>query len=105
MQKEKFLQTTKVHVLELLVENALDESEETELDSHHSNNVDQVMQVEQEKTNNKENINESDHLMEPITSPPPENQIKQSDEKTINQEVLNDDQIIEVPPIDFCFGD
>lgn len=50
--------------------------------------------MEQEEANNEEIISKSDSLMGSIASPPPESQIKPSDEKTINQEFSNDDQII-----------
>ena len=43
--------------------------------------------------------------MDPIASPPLENQIKPSDEKTIDQEIVKEDHIIEVLHIDFVFGD
>lgn len=43
--------------------------------------------------------------MDPIASPPLENQIKPSDEKTIDQEIAKEHHIIKVPHIDFVFGD
>ena len=78
----------------------IQEPENGQIDS-----VDQPVQVEQEETRNEENINKYDHLNDPIASPPSENQIKSSDEKSIHQEVPNDDLINEVRHIDFIFGD
>ena len=66
MQEERSM----LPVVEPLMENASDESEENEPKSPHSDSVDQVVKVEQEETNNEENIKESNHLMDPIASPP-----------------------------------
>ena len=86
-------------------ENIEVDMERQELKNRGIDSVGELVHMEQEETNNEENIKESYHLMDPVASPPPKNKVKPSDGKTINQEVLNDDQIIEVPHIDFIFGD
>ena len=43
--------------------------------------------------------------MDPIASPPPDNQIKPSDGKIIAKEIAKEDHIIEVPHIDFVLRD
>ena len=48
---------------------------------------------------------QTEHPMNLIVRPFPENPIRSLDEKAINQEVAKEDQIIEVPHIDFILGD
>ena len=45
------------------------------------------------------------HLIDLITSPLPEKPIKSLDEKAIDQEVAKEDQVIDIPHIDFIFKD
>ena len=67
--------------------------------------VHQPLQVENEEANSKEINKEFDHMRDPLSSPTLENQIKPSDEKTIDQEIVKEDRIIKVPHIDFVFRD
>ena len=46
-----------------------------------------------------------DHLMNVIISPILEKTIKSSYEKANGQEVAKEDQVIDIPHIDFIFGD
>ena len=47
---------------------------------------------------------ESNHLTGLIENPLPEELIESSEENAIGEEVANEEQIIEVPHIDFIFG-
>ena len=47
----------------------------------------------------------TNHLAGPIVSPLTEQPIKPSEEHAIDQETTKEDQVIEVPHIDFIFGD
>eukprot|EP00268_Persea_americana_P027950 TRINITY_DN27197_c0_g3_i2.p1 TRINITY_DN27197_c0_g3~~TRINITY_DN27197_c0_g3_i2.p1 ORF type:complete len:175 (-),score=39.03 TRINITY_DN27197_c0_g3_i2:134-658(-) len=47
----------------------------------------------------------TEHLMDLIVSPLPGKPISSPEDKDIDQEVVNEDQIIEAPHIDFIFGD
>eukprot|EP00268_Persea_americana_P059064 TRINITY_DN720_c1_g1_i2.p1 TRINITY_DN720_c1_g1~~TRINITY_DN720_c1_g1_i2.p1 ORF type:complete len:151 (+),score=36.99 TRINITY_DN720_c1_g1_i2:232-684(+) len=108
MQEEKLLQTTEAHVVENVrvdtevqdqvkgeVVASSKEKIEVDMEIQEPENrgidrVDQLLQVENEEANSKETNKEFDHMMDPISSPPLENQIKPSDEKTIDQEIVKE---------------
>ena len=123
MQEEKLMQTTEAHVVENVrvdievqdqvkgeVVASSKEKIEVDMEIQEPENrgidrVDQLLQVENEEANSKETNKEFDHMMDPISSPPLENQIKPSYEKTIDREIVKEDHIIELPHIDFVLGD
>ena len=72
-------------------------------------NVDQKMQVAYEATKKIEVLKmirkPTNHLIEPIVSSLLEQPVKTSEEQAIGQETTKENQVIEVPHIDFIFRD
>ena len=69
MQEEKSLQTREVPVVESLMENASDEFEEKELESHHSDSADQKMQAAGETKEEDKSLEELEIASKPTIQP------------------------------------